>query len=94
MKEKVFSMPDGKAVGTLLITVGMDFPPSHQHTHKIRQTHTNRNASCHSTPPAQHLVIKAEPRKWSSLVAKERIIALDYWKGTNTICFLIWLLQL
>lgn len=62
-KEKVFSMPDGGAVGTSLITVGMDFPPSHQHTHIKSHKHTCRATSCHSTPPAQHLVIKVRPNR-------------------------------
>lgn len=37
VKEKVFSVPDGEAVGTSLMTAGMDFPVSHRgarsHTH-------------------------------------------------------------
>lgn len=40
---------------------------THTHIHTTTQTnmhtHTCRATSCHSTPPAQHLVIKARPRR-------------------------------
>lgn len=78
-----------KQLATCSLLWGWIFLLSHQHTHKIRQTHTYRNASCHSTPPVQHLVIKEGPRKLYLLV-KEGIVALDKWKGS----FLIWLLWL
>lgn len=54
-------MPDGRAVGVSLITVGMDFLLSNQHTHMRSRKHTCRATSCHSAPPARHLVIKGSP---------------------------------
>lgn len=77
-KEKVFSMPDGGAVGTVLITVGMDFLLWCQHTHACNRinTHTCRATCCHSAPPAQHLVIK-DQRGLSSLEKEEEIRAKE-----------------
>lgn len=37
--------------------------PTHMHVQSHKQAHTCRATSCHSTPPAQHLVIKARPRR-------------------------------
>lgn len=56
-KEKVFSMPDGGAVGAVLITVGMDFLLWRQHTHTCMQSykHTHMQSdmlSLHTTCPA------------------------------------------
>lgn len=60
-KKKVCSMPDGRAVGTSLITVGMNFARSLRYTYTTR-THT----WCLSAPPAPHLVIKAGPKRTHS----------------------------
>lgn len=91
------SMPDGRAVGTSLITVGIDFPLSHQHTYN----HTNKHMHTHAElPPVTRYHL---PGTWSSkqdqggllsLVEGERIRPMEKeWKGTNAICFHFWFLQ-
>lgn len=51
VKEKVFSVPDGEAVGTSLVTAGMDFPVSHRRA-QIRAHVQSSLLSLRATCPA------------------------------------------